>query len=57
MFEKIKNFFFKPKEQHKITITINGESFTTEDKEEIAEALKHVSESLKSESQKNLLVD
>ena len=49
MFQFLKNLFKKKPEQQ-LTITINGESYTTENREEISEIMKQMSEALKAKN-------
>jgi hypothetical protein len=49
MFQFFKNLFKKKPEQQ-LTITINGESYTTENREEISEIMKQMSEALKAKN-------
>ena len=47
MFKFLQNIFKKRTEQQ-LTITINGESYTTEDQKEISEIMRQMGEALKS---------
>lgn len=49
MFQFFKNLFKKKPEQQ-LTITINGKSYTTENREEISEIMKQMSEALKAKN-------
>jgi hypothetical protein len=50
MLNFFKKLFEKKKDELSLTVTINGQSITTDNKEEIAELLKQFSECLKKDN-------